>query len=678
MTSAPILMPSGSPGGRFVLPLTGLSIGALYLVTRHPAAPELLRAVIGILGLGFLPGLALTLWVERRFGVWSSWVLPLALSPVLVSLAGLVAARLGYTPQALASWIVLVSAAAVTFAPASGRELEDREVSLDIPEFLRARNDRTQVVLLASAVLAVVAVPLLLREWLHAWGPPLFHADVIRELSLSIPPHDPLLAGFNLRGAWAFDLYLDMLVETTGMGTGVLLVGGSVIVAFCLVFSSYELLRGLRLPHTESLWGTVFLFLSLGALFWLVDPAVRKITGVSGAWTAAGVWERFAVLAPPASDKLTVGFPPAGALFLEPFLVPSPAAWGLLYAALFAASVIRAVDGGGVRPWVRTGAAAAGLLLFHPVAAALTLGTGALLAPVMWLAGGMAPWRSPGRRFLGLWATPALAVALTWPYLEAISAYGGVRSLASFGIVPARTAFLFLLTAPQLLLALVLWLRFLRGEEVHRVTWAVWGLLVFLAVQVVGFHGEESATSPLLVLHLFLAMTAGAVVPALWRGSPRWLKPLTAVVLLTLLVPRTALGVRAYLTAEDPRDLRPEAVETVAWIATRTPADAVVVDYAPWLSLRAGRASLLGSRDHVTVRGYEGKNVTLRRLATGALILGKPLDESPVLASLRDLGRPLYLVHHLPTRVPPPRGSDLVFANDVFEVYRVNLPETGP
>jgi len=678
MTSAPILMPSGSSGGRFVLPLVGLSLAALYLVTRHPLAPDLVRAVVGILGLGFLPGLALTLWVERRFGVWSSWVLPLALSPALVSMAGLAAARLGFAPEALTSWIVLTSAAAVTFAPASGRELEDRELSLDVPGFLRARSDRTQVIVLASAVLALVSLPMLLHEWLYSWGPPLFHQGVIREMGFGLPPDDPLLAGIALRGSWAFDLYLSMLGEAAGVGTDVLLAGGSVIAVFCLVFAAYELLRGLRLSHTESLWGTLFLFLSLGGLCWLLDPAIRKATAAGGTWDAAGLWERYAQLAAPGSDRLAVGFPTTAAMFLEPFLVPSPLGWALLYAVLFSAGVLRALERGGLRPWVLTVVAAGGLVLLHPVVAALMLGSGVALAPVMWLVAAEPPWSRRGARFLGLWVAAGLAIALTWPYLQAISAHGGFASQVSFGISPLRTAVLFLLLAPQLLLALALWLPFLRGEDLPRLTWAVWGLLVFLAAEFVGFGGDRPLLPPLLLVHLFLALTAGAVVPRVWRGSPVRLKPVTVLILITLLVPRTAVGVRAYLVGNDPRDPRPEAAEAAAWVAAHTPANAVIVDYLPWLSLSAGRAGLLGSRDHLRAQGYSDKDITVRTLAANALIIGQLPEEGTVFNSLRDLGRPLFIVRRLPTRVPPPPGSERVFTNPGFDVYRMTLPDVSP
>ena len=112
-------LPPEPPLARFALPFFALSLGGLFLAGRHSQAPEGLTALTAVLGLGYLPGLALVLPVERRFGLWAGWVLPLLLSPLLVTATALIMTYFGASLAMVGSWVVVASVAAAASAAGS-------------------------------------------------------------------------------------------------------------------------------------------------------------------------------------------------------------------------------------------------------------------------------------------------------------------------------------------------------------------------------------------------------------------------------------------------------------------------------------------------------------------------------------------------------------------------------
>lgn len=672
MTSTSYTVPPESPFGRLFLPLIAVSLVALYFLSRTPGSPLVLTGLGGLFGLGYLPGLAVAVWVERRFGLWASWILPLMAAPVAVTAATLALVWFGMPLGHAPAWIVLVSAGLVLFAPQPQREIEDWAVSLEMPSLIRTRSDRQQVLLLAGMVLVIAALPMVTREWLRDTGYPAFHADVARLLPGEFPPEDPLLAGFPLRHFWAFHVYLSLIADATAADLEMLLVGGSLIAAFTLVFTAYRFLTLLGLGHARALWGTIFLFFSLGGLF-PVSERVAAWATESAPFDWAAMWSRHASF--PAMPGLVGGFPEGARLFLEPFLFAGPTSWGLVYLVLFLTAALGGLGQGVGARMVVAFLSALGLAAFQPAIGGVLALVMVLAVPATLAVCALSPFRRPGWEIL-LWPVPiAFAALAAWPYLRAITLAGGFDLTAAYELGARRSALLAGAVLPELLLGVPAVFGFLAASDVRRQAWAVWCMLLLAVAQFVDFGAVRANEGPILLLHLAFGLSAGTLVPVLWERARTAGRAALAVLLVILLVPKTVLGIGALLSAADPRDARDETRAVIEWIERETPADAVLVDYLPDLGLAANRALLLGDRTHLIARGYRGNPVTVRNLTFLGLLRGEQVSESQE-AHLRELDGPLYLLRRRPQddalAVPP--FFIRVFENEAYLVYRWEPP----
>jgi hypothetical protein len=650
-------LPPPSPFGRFLLPATALLLGLLYLFTRQPFSPPLLTALAGLACLAYLPGLAASLWIERRVGVWATWVLPLILSPVITTGWVLLLARFGAATTDTPLWLVAASVAAVVLAPRSGRELEDRAVSLDSPGILRVRADRHRVILVSSVVLGVIAVTLLHHDWLLATGDAAWQTAVARLTSDGLPPEDPFLAGFRLRHWWAFGLYLDTLGYATGLDPATTLIGGSLLAGFTLVFAGYRALTLLAEGHLRSLTGAAFLFLGLGAAFPLTVLLPAAVSGTAGA-----AWDSLVRLDPEVLHRL---FPAGRAFFLEALLPAGPLASALVQFALFLAAAVAGVGERRVPTTVLAGIALFGMLLFHPPLGLVVALTTLVAVPAGWLVLRLAPHRGDGGRLTLLLVPVIAALVLASPYLVALVLNGGFAPRTHLGPSPERLVGLLLPLGVDLVFAGVVLVRFLAGEDRRRQWWAVWCLLLLVVTVSVGFGGRDPLRAPLFLLHVPLALTAGLALGG-WGRSRGGAWRLAAVLLgLALLSPRTVLGLAAYDRADDPRDDRPASRETALWIERELDPDAVLVDDRADLALEARRTLLYESLSHIDDLGYSGYAVPLRTATQFDLLRGNPLTPEQRDHLLR-LNRPVYVVRRLPdqARNPDPPESEVVHERD--------------
>ena len=670
MTSTQFALPPRSPFGRLALPALAVTFALVYLATRGGAV-SLLTSLTGILAVGYLPGLAGSLWVERRIGLWASWILPLLLSPVMAGGAALVLTWFGCSLAAAADWIVAASLLGIAAAPQLQRELEDYTASQVMPGFLRGQSDRQQVVALASLVLGLIALPLLTQSWLRVSGDPALHIGAARNaLSMGLPPEDPFLAGMGLRHFWAFHAYLALLADATHLQPEVLMLGGSLIAAFVIVFTGYRLLNLLGLSHLQCLLGVLFLFFALGGAFWITLPGEGLLLRAP-----PDTWFRSlgvdGVRLPTVDIASPVGFPTASMFFLELFVAGGPLAMGVVYLLLYLAAGVATVGERGWRWRVLTFLAVSGMVLFHGGVALVALVVTLVAAPSFWLVTGTPPWRRGGAE---LWINAALfglAAVLAWPYLrQVIFPNGGFDPLTALAVDPLRMVRQLAMLLPSLLLAAGLLLHFLGGEDKGRQAFTIRVAILFALMLVIRFPPPKPTWAPILLAHVPLALMAGAAIPGLWRRAHKLLRPALLLLVLALLVPRTVLGVRAYLSTPDPWDRTPVAAEAARWVSRNTPGDAVVVDPVADLAVAANRSHLCAQNHHLTALGYRSHAVTVRQLAFFTLLKGEVLSPEQR-AHLLELRRPLYLVVRVPeyAHLPVAPETERVFQNDGFEIY---------
>jgi hypothetical protein len=674
MTSTQLALPPESPFGRALLPGLAVSVGVLFALTRASGTPPFLTAFFGMVGVAYLPGLGAALWVENRFGLWASWILPLILSPVLAVGAGLLLTLSGVPVENTATWIVFLSVLAVALAPQPQREIEDYALTMDTPGFLRKRSDRQQVIALATLVLVLIAVPLLARDWTRSSGDAPLHVGVVNDILLhGFPPRDPLLAGVPLRTFWAFHAYLAILGGATRLPVQVILSGGSLVAAFVLVFTGYRFLNLLALTHGRSVWGAAFLFFSLNGAFWLVLPSEALIRpGAIGPRLLGELG-----LASPAVP-LPGRFPPPVTFFIDQFVTAGPFVIGLVYLSLFMIAGVATLGDNRVRANVLLFMSTVGMLLFQGGVGMVAIAVTVVSIPVVWVAARLNPFRGPGWELTGTLLPMALALLVCAPYLAFMlrgAPFDPSRFLdLSVGKVVLYAAVLL----PDLILSAGVLTAFLGAAEVRRQAFAVWAVLLVVVALVVIFPGKHPALGPVVLAHVPLSLAAGASIPPLWYRSRTPGRVVTALMVFLFLVPRTALGLAAYLHAPGPADRGPEAVELVTWLREKTPMDAVVVDGDPALVLEAGRTLLFGDEDHVRALGYPSDPVTVRRLTSLNLLRGTPLLPRQT-DLLESFGAPIYVIRRLPAEAarPAPPDSREVFHNDRFAVYRWAPPGEG-
>lgn len=675
MTSTQLALPPESPFGRALLPGLAISIGVLFALTRAVGTPPFLTAFFGMIGVAYLPGLGAALWVENRFGLWASWILPLILSPVLAVGAGLLLTLSGVPVESTATWIVFLSVLAVALAPQPQREIEDYALTLDTPGFLRRRSDRQQVIALATLVLAFIAVPLLTRDWMRSSGNAPLHLGIVNDILLhGFPPRDPYLAGVPLRTFWAFHAYLAILGGATRLPVPVLLSGGSLIAAFVLVFSGYRFLNLLALTHGRSVWGAAFLFFSLNGAFWLVLPSEALIR-------PGPVWPRLLAelgLATPAGP-LPGRFPPPASFFIDQFVTAGPFVVALVYLSLFMIAGVATLGDGRVRANILLFLGAVGMLLFHGGVGAMAIAATVVSIPVVWVAARLNPFRGPGFELTGTLLPMALAVLVCAPYLAFMLRGAPFDPSRFLGLTVGKVVLYAAVLLPDLVLSAGVLTAFLAAPEVRRQAFSVWAVLFLVVALVVDFPGKDPALGPLVLAHVPLALAAGASIPPLWYRSRTAGRVVTALMVFLFLIPRTTLGLVAYLRAPEPPEAEPEAAEVMTWLQENTPMNAVIVDGVPALALEAGRTLLFGGEDHVRTLGYNPDAVVVRRLTALNLLRGTPLLPRQE-ELLRSLGDPVYVIRRLPGEAdrPPPPDSRQVFHNDRFSVYLWEPPgETG-
>lgn len=654
MTTSPMaLPPDSSPFGRFLFPTVGILTGLLFLVSQWTTSPPLLTAIMGIVALSYLPGLAVSLHSERRFGLWASWILPLVLSPVLVVAVSLLLAWFGISLEHGAFWVVWGSVVGIVFAPQPGRELEEWTVSTDVPGFMRGSSDRHQVVVFSGFVLVLIAIPLLMQPWLLESGRSPYHQAVMTALSFGLPPQDPLLAGLPLRDFWGFHLFLYQLAGVTRLEPAFLLLGGSLIMAFALSFSVYRLLTLLSLGHARSLWGTGFLFFGLGSFLWLGD----------GGMAAAGSL-------PVSVQGADLGFRGTGLFFLELFLNTGPLTVGLLYVPLLLISSIATITEPRKRWSILVFLSVLGMMLFHPGAGILVMIATVITIPASLIVCQLNPFRGTGARLSLLLIPVGLGFVCSFPYLSSVIASGGLQLETFLDLSLSRVGSQLLPLSVELLLALFLWVEFLQDDDVKRQIWVVFSFLFLCLMMLVTFGGDRPLWAPTLLAHTLLSLSAGAMIPKLWSRLPRLGKPVIALVLAALLLPRLATGVQAYATSVDPRDSRETTAELVTWLEDHTPPHSVIVDQTPELGLRAGRRLFVGGQKRARTLGYRGEVVTTRTIAFTNFLQGKELADSSR-EHVLILNAPIFLVRRLPQALNLPNSHEMEprFENADYRVY---------
>ncbi len=306
-----------------------------------------------------------------------------------------------------------------------------------------------------------------------------------------------------------------------------------------LVFTGYRLLTLLALPHARAIWGATFLFFSLN-----------------------------------------------GPFFLDRFLTAGPFVLALVYMLLFLMATVATLGENRLRWNLLAFLAGLGMLLFHGGVGIMVLVVTFISIPVVWIAGRLNPFRGPGWELTGTVLPMVLALLVGAPYLAHILRAGPFDPALFLRISPGKVASVVRRASSRARL---------RGRSARPISSprprcagrrgrcgrcfssrSVWSWSSRGRTRCSGRSPSPMCRS---------RWPRAPPCRSSGRARAACGRALFAIALVLVLVPRTALGVAAYLGAPPPPAFAPEARETVAWLREHTPADAVVADIAPDLSL---------------------------------------------------------------------------------------------
>ncbi len=591
-----------------------LAVGAVAWLAGAAFDATPLRWLGAAVGLGFAPGFA----VSRLLGgVERGWLVisrSLFIGPLVSGAAATVLLVLGLTVPTAALLCLAAGYGAAFLALLRGQS----------PAGPSPRWERRLIVWLV--VLAALALlPHALRSWVRMRSDAVFHTAVVFEIaSRGVPPGDPYFAGLSLSYIWFYHAMLAVWAEAAGVLAWDL---GGLLNAFWLVSlggAVYALSRRAGRPGREAFFAALFVPLGLNAFFFLGFGVklARSLVGETAGW---GELRRLFSLRPFTFDQMLAftsiyGSPPA---FLNKYLVMTglggaitSLAWlgeGLVGWARSSSRPPRA-SGETARRFAGVSLAAFGAWVWNPgVAGAGALGL--LPAGALLLA-----WPGAVRRRVVVMGASAFACgsALAAPLL--LQTVGRAEASLPIGWSPAWAGILIASAA-----ALVLGLPALRRLPARAGARAFRALALGMMVAALWtvLPPPNSGDKMPFVFYLFLAVAAGWTLARWWtalraRGRSAW----AWTILIALCVPISALYLAVYLFEKAPAPSSRDARSLYAWMAERTPPDAVFVDSQERADVLAlvPRRQYWGREPYAHQRGYPSAEMNRRRDVRDALV----------------------------------------------------------
>ena len=626
-------------------------LAALAAIAIHAHVPALLRAPLGYLLIGVLPGWLLAESLLRSAGVTpeEKAMASLALSIPVAIVARSLAFALALPPDTYVwIWGAGCAVGAVLLRP---------------PAHESPRADRAAW-LIAGALALLVALPAGLNHVIRVYGDAMFHGQIVNEILLrGIPPQDPSFAGMPLTYMWQFHVWAAALSEAMGLSPYEVFpwVGGAMMAA--LAFGAYRLASVLwPEPHVRRL-APLVVALGMNALGWLLFAAHTFLSPLVGRDRGMEELSRqvSAMLIHPNGNAV------CGALIynsyfilcslLFKFFCTNALGTGLtLVAVTFVLGATQMREGGAGR-LAAFAIAALSAAVIHPLVGAPA---GVAMLVGLSLAAARPEDRGPALR-VGVVLAASLAIgAVVIQRMLGVGLQGGEPT--RFHLVTVNLLPLIQGLDVVILPAIWGWLAVRRRSRALAMLGLGFALtsLAFALLMDLPHVGEAYLVyTAYLSVAFFAAAGVGAAIAALSRrigAAPAW--ALAALVLL----PSALLQANGFARQSDAWGLAgwPETKDEVAvfdWLRDQTPLDAVVIDsqYFSSSSVAAysGRRGLFGGMRQAALVGYPRDEMVARERAVTNLLFGTGLRDS-TWQVLRAVKSDLFVV----ARRTPPR--DLV------------------
>lgn len=659
--------------------LVSLALGGLL-------PPGIASEAAVYLWLGLFPGLALvSAWMPRE-SASVRIALGLAVSPVIACVAAwlLVRAGLSFVTAAI---VIAMASWAGTASVALARRPGGSE-----PE-VPTRGAVTWSVGLALVLFLIPVV----NPYIFVRGDSWIHGGIVTELlERGFPPEDARMAGLKLNYVWFFNFFIALLTAIRRQDLFHFMALFNVASGYSTVLLTTLLAQRIWGRGRAPLAAAVLLTLGLNAGAFLLWPLnllrmwTGKVTGTDELWrqlhlihwgTARIIYDVHA----PFADMIS---------FLDKLLVGTALNFAYLQMTLWLWALGAWLEDRRRSTLILLALSAAGMMFFHSVVGLSTLPIGIGVCALAWLLKPRFAWLPERGALAAAAVASALGALTTAPYMLSITA----------GWAPEKAGFRhqFIAFNPTLPWSLatacffVLWWSWKPVVRSWREGRALPILLAAFAIAMSVFSFFVRLPEHNAVKFIYEVFTPCAVLAApaaadlaasLWRT-----RRAAFVVLASLFVIPTALTVHGYLvdpTGSTREELHPVAGEEALylWLRESTPANAVVVDrgFRDLVAVKAKRRLFLGTDQPPELAAFPAGEMR-RRQAIMSDLYGSLAAPDSVIAGLRTLGRPVYVVfrpNDLPA-IPRPwdrlvgGGSDarVVYEFDGFHV--VKLPVGAP
>lgn len=670
------------------LHLTRVAIGgaiALYALLSLLHAPAPLKIVAAALLFFFLPGWIVIRCCGASLPRLDRLVLPLTLSPVIVTICLIMLRLLGLAFDDGVSIFLAAAAGVAILLVLLGRPR---------PEAIPAPPPGGASILLVPVLFAgIVAVAYGLNHFLLVRSDAWTHACYVREiLDRGVPPMEPRFPDVSIRYMWFYHLFVAAFVRTAGTGVFASMGFFNVVAAFSFPYLVARL-TGL-FTDRPGIVRLVPLFATAGfeSPVWVLWPLnlLRALAGkVRDANEITRIVERVDLHSPAVIDSMRIKWTWMVSL-IDKYVTVTVFGYSLNLFVFCAFLVIASIGtrSSRARLAVMTVLLAAGALIFHVVTGvalvAATIGAGLLFALLQKRRLGRFPDVSAT---LVAPAAATLAAIAILPYV--LSLTGGESGETSGGMLQFGLTSLLTIAAPLLVLFPFTRAglpRLVRDRPERGPLLLCWMIPLLALNAVVDLPGvnESKLVFPLFIL-LAVPVT-GELARRLLDDPPRRRIGAAVAALLLFLFP-AAMTVRGFLLARPTVPFEFHRAETseaerdlLDWISRRTPVDAVIIesDDHALSPVLARRRSFFPDEVVIATMGYGGPKVATYRAIRESLFSGRPID-GPVLAPLRESGRPFYILlwrkdagggrrAALDAR---PRLLEQVFGNSSGRIYRV-------
>jgi hypothetical protein len=638
--------------------------------------------------LGVFPGMALVTLLPLERGTFARWVLGLAVSPLVSTVAAWALMSAGLPLPASALGVAVLGWALWLLAEV--REARRGDPAPECREGLRFAWGWS------AGAGAVVAAVMFVNPYLRIRGDAWVHGGIIWEIiERGIPPQDPRFAGLTLNYVWFYNYFIALLTSLRGGDPFALMAISNAVSTFVTLGLAWLIGRRLWSSSRAAAGAALLMALGFNAAMWILWSMrlVRFRTGrlanpeeIAAAF-AASHWNDARVIfefTPPHTAMVS---------FLDKLLHGTALNVGYLMLLVYLWAMVRALQGKRGPALFWGAAAASGMLFFHGVVGLSVIPVALGSLGLAWLLAGRWNWLPARAQLLSFAGATVAGALLAAPYTIAISrAWPATKSGLHHSYLRVEpTQLLTILTA----LAVAAW--FAR-RPLRRVIAERRGAAAVLALYVAGMLVFSSVVSlPLgnqtkFIFEVFvgLAVIGGA---AFHEELTAWRRrfglagavAIGAVVLAGIPV----LTLRGYLldrsgTTAPEAHAAPGEEALYAWMRAATPAQAVFTDhhFRSLIMVKGRRQLLLGSEAGPERAAFPLDQV-LERRAVVADLYGRADSLDRDAAMLTRLGRPAYVLLRAADAVPDgspgpsldarPDLFERVYDRDGFIVYHVRV-----